>query len=197
VPGTADKVEETSGSPCKRGSLLCSQEPKSGPYPKLDKSDSHPKILFLRHPFLILPSYNVALKSVYCQTTDWTTGRSGFDSQQGKRISPLTSVSRPALRPTQPPVQRVPGVLYLGEKGGRGVTLTTHPHLVQRSRMSRSYTSSPPRATMVCSGTALLLLRGSTSGSSQRVSSSVFLRLSSFQYSSILVCHRLMSMRYP
>jgi hypothetical protein len=30
------------------------------------------------------------------------------------------------------------------------------PHLVPRSRMSRSYTSSPPSATMACSGTALL-----------------------------------------
>jgi hypothetical protein len=32
-----------------------------------------------------------------------------------------------------------------GQKRGRGVTLTTHPHLVPRSRMSRSYTS-PPQA---------------------------------------------------
>jgi hypothetical protein len=32
-------------------------------------------------------------------------------SRQGQRISPLTSVSRPALGPTQPPVQWVPGVL--------------------------------------------------------------------------------------
>jgi hypothetical protein len=30
-------------------------------------------------------------------------------------------------------------------KRGRGVTLTTHPHLVPRSGMSRSYTSSPPK----------------------------------------------------
>jgi hypothetical protein len=30
-----------------------------------------------------------------------------------------------------------------GVKRGRDVTLTTHPHLVPRSRMSRSYTSSP------------------------------------------------------
>jgi hypothetical protein len=29
---------------------------------------------------------------------------------------------------------------------GRGVKLTTHPHLVPRSRMSRSYTSFPPQA---------------------------------------------------
>jgi len=32
---------------------------------------------------------------------------------------------RPALGPTQPPVQWVPGV-----KGGRGVTLPPHPFLV-------------------------------------------------------------------
>jgi hypothetical protein len=37
------------------------------------------------------------------------------------------------------------GVLYPGLKRGWGVTLTTHPHLVLRSRMSRSYTSSPPK----------------------------------------------------
>jgi hypothetical protein len=32
----------------------------------------------------------------------------------------------------------------IGGKARPGVTLTTHPHLVQRSRMSRSYISSPP-----------------------------------------------------
>jgi hypothetical protein len=49
------------------------------------------------------------------------------------------------LGPTQPPVRWVPGVLSLGLKRGRGVTLTTHPHLVPRSRMSRIYTSSPSK----------------------------------------------------
>jgi hypothetical protein len=34
---------------------------------------------------------------------------------------------------------------FPGLKRGRGVTLTTHPHLVPRSRMSRSYTSSSRR----------------------------------------------------
>jgi hypothetical protein len=34
------------------------------------------------------------------------------------------------LGPTQPPIQWVPGVLSPGEKRGRGVTLTTHPHLL-------------------------------------------------------------------
>jgi hypothetical protein len=77
---------------------------------------------------------------------------------RGERIFPLGSVSRPALGPTQPPVQWVPKVLSQGVKLGRGVTLTTHPHLVPMLRMTRSYTSSPPSVSMACSGTALLLL---------------------------------------
>jgi hypothetical protein len=46
---------------------------------------------------------------------------------EAKRILPLASVARPALGPTQPPVQWVLGVLSLGLKRGQGVTLTTHP----------------------------------------------------------------------
>jgi hypothetical protein len=34
---------------------------------------------------------------------------------------------------------------FPGGKLFRVVTLTTHPHVVPRSRMSRSYTSSPPK----------------------------------------------------
>jgi hypothetical protein len=49
------------------------------------------------------------------------------------------------------------GVLSPGLKSGRGVTLTTHSHLVPRSRMSRSYTSSPPSVSVSLSGTALAL----------------------------------------
>jgi hypothetical protein len=40
--------------------------------------------------------------------------QSGFDPRQGQSIFPVTSVSRPALRPIQPPVQWVLVVLSLG-----------------------------------------------------------------------------------
>jgi hypothetical protein len=83
---------------------------------------------------LKLRQYSVWLRAV----------RSGFDPRQGQRIFFLAPESRPALRPTQPPIQWVPGVISPGGKArGRGVTLTTHPHLVPRLSMSRSYTSSP------------------------------------------------------
>jgi hypothetical protein len=72
--------------------------------------------------------------------SDWTTGRSRFDPGRGEGIFTLTSLSSPALWPTQPPVQWVPGI-----KRGQGVTLTTHPHLVPRSWMSGSYISSPTK----------------------------------------------------
>jgi hypothetical protein len=52
--------------------------------------------------------------SVSIVSTGWTTGRSRFDPRQRQRIFPLASVSRPALGPTQPPVQWVTWVLSPG-----------------------------------------------------------------------------------
>jgi hypothetical protein len=90
----------------------------------------------LRSTLVYLRQYSVWLR----------TGRPhdrGSIPGRGKRIFRLTSVSRPALRPTQPSVPR--GVLSLGVKRGQGVTLITHPHLVPKLCMSRSYISSPPK----------------------------------------------------
>jgi hypothetical protein len=47
----------------------------------------------------------------------------------------FTTASRPALGHTQPPIQCVLGSLTPGEESDRGVKLTTHLHLVPRSRM--------------------------------------------------------------
>jgi hypothetical protein len=73
------------------------------------------------------------------------TGRSVFGSWQGQRSFLQVSVSRLALGSTQPPVQWEPGILFQEVKRGRSVKLTTLPHLVERSRMNRSYTISSPK----------------------------------------------------
>jgi hypothetical protein len=53
------------------------------------------------------------------------------------------------------------GVPFPGVKHGQGMTLTTHPNLVPRSRMSKSYTSFPPCYLHGGSGTALLYFMNS------------------------------------
>ena len=50
--------------------------------------------------------------------------------------------SRPALGPTQPPVQWLPG--FSRGESGRGVVLTTHPHLSQERVGLYLYTPSGP-----------------------------------------------------
>jgi hypothetical protein len=82
--------------------------------------------------------------SVSIVSKDWTTGRLKFDPRQRRkdlscRLSVQTSSG---AHPTSCTMGT--GVLSSGVKHSRGVTLTTHPHLVLRSRMSRSYTSSAP-----------------------------------------------------
>jgi hypothetical protein len=73
-----------------------------------------------------------------------------------KRAFRLAFVFRTTLGSTQAPVEWVPVFLSPGVNCGRSVTLTALPHLVPRSRISRSYTSSTTSVSMACSGTILL-----------------------------------------
>jgi hypothetical protein len=82
-------------------------------------------------------------QSVQCLTTDW---KSGIRSPTVVEDIFLTPASRPAVGPTQPPVQWVSGAIYPGVKRGRGVILITHPLLVPRLRKGRSCTSCHPNA---------------------------------------------------
>jgi hypothetical protein len=82
-------------------------------------------------------------------------GRSRFDPRQNKGFFVNICVQN-SSEAHPAPVQWVPGVLSPGVKCGRGVALTIHPHLVLRSRRSRSYTSSPC-VTTACSVTTLTL----------------------------------------
>jgi hypothetical protein len=82
-------------------------------------------------------------QSVYCLVTGWTTGRSRFNPwhRQKDFSSSLCVQTGSGAHPASCTMGT--GVLPLGPTHGRGITLTTHPHLVPRSGMNRSYTSSP------------------------------------------------------
>jgi hypothetical protein len=50
------------------------------------------------------------------RATWWTTEKSGFDSRDGREALLLSTASRPALGPDQPPIRWLTGALSLGVK---------------------------------------------------------------------------------
>jgi hypothetical protein len=85
----------------------------------------------------------VIAQSVQRWATGWMIGVLGFDSRWRLGIFLFTTAPRTALGPVQPPIRWVPGAPSLGVKRP-GHELTTHLHLVQRSKNDWSYTSTPP-----------------------------------------------------
>jgi len=83
-------------------------------------------------------------QSVLRLATSWTVqgsnpGEGGYFPQP----------SRPALNPTQPPTQGVPGLSRGVKRVGRGIE---HPHrLAPRLKKQYTYTSTSPLCFMACS----------------------------------------------
>jgi hypothetical protein len=79
---------------------------------------------------------------VQCLATDWMTDHSGSIPGGGKEdlFSRICFQTGSGAHTASCPMGPSPGL-----KSGRGVRLTTHPHLVLRSRMCRSYISSLPK----------------------------------------------------
>jgi hypothetical protein len=81
-------------------------------------------------------------------------GRSGFDPRYRRKYFSSSFCVQTGAHPASCTVGT--GGPFPSIKRGQTVTLTTHLHLVPRSRLSRSYTSFSPSAVVTCSGTALL-----------------------------------------
>ena len=87
---------------------------------------SHNNITII--PYLLPLFYNCLQRSgsVVCIANGYVLNGPGIESRWGRDFPHL---SRPALEPTQPPVQWVPG-LSRGVKSGRGLTLTPQTLIV-------------------------------------------------------------------
>jgi hypothetical protein len=75
--------------------------------------------------------------------TGWTIGILGFNSRQGLRIFLFTPASRTALGPTQPHIQWVAGVPFLGVKRP-GREDDHSPPSSAEVKKAWSYTTTPP-----------------------------------------------------
>jgi hypothetical protein len=71
-------------------------------------------------------------QSVQCLATGWTTGRSRFDPRRRRNYFPSSLCIQTGSGAHPASCTMGTGGPFPGVKRGRGVTLTTHPHLVPR-----------------------------------------------------------------
>jgi hypothetical protein len=111
-------------------------------------------------PHLLPPlpcSFHVSLISTFSSPTlEEILNIASFDPRQRQRIFPLDSATRPALEAHPACYLMAAGGPIPSGKARSGRDADHSSHLVSRSRMSRSYTSSPPWSLHGDSGTALL-----------------------------------------
>jgi len=93
---------------------------------KLTKKDKKFIYIFVILRFFSIPMYQCGPGSIVGIAIGYGLDGSGIESRWGRDFLHL---SRSALGPTQPPVQRVP-CLPRGVKSGRATTLTPHTLLV-------------------------------------------------------------------
>jgi hypothetical protein len=79
----------------------------------------------------------------FCLAKVWTIGVLGLDSREGLGIFLFAALSRPALVPTQPLIQWVPGAVSLGIKRPGRVADQLPPSSAEVEN-TWSYTSTPP-----------------------------------------------------
>jgi hypothetical protein len=101
-------------------------------------------------------TYYVYIQSVQCPTTDCTTGRMRFDPRERQKYfsSSLSVQTDSEAHPASYPMGTAG--IFLAGKARLGRDADYSPHIAPRSRMSRSYISSPLCSLYGGSGTAVL-----------------------------------------
>jgi hypothetical protein len=102
--------------------------------------ESNPQTVLQLPVYVGMPFYNKMLSGT---ALDYGLDDRGFDFRQGLGIFLFTTASRPALGPTQPPIQWVPGAVSLGIKRP-GCEADHTPPSSAEVKNAWSYTSTLP-----------------------------------------------------
>jgi hypothetical protein len=112
---------------------------------------------------------DITKTSAQCLATDWTAGQSRFDPRQRRKdFSSILCVQAGSGAHAASSTMGTRGP-FPGAKVQTGLDAGHSRHLVPRSKMSRSYTSSNQNAFTMCSGTALALCFSNLCGRDEKL----------------------------